>query len=296
MKLSPGDALSLSCKYDTSKVGKVIFGARTQDEMCMDFLFYWPVQRRTDNNESIHLCGFLASNKSRTGGVSICGNGGNIEGAILPLPNPSVNDTTGSPDNFGRPVTTCQKESSGSSKSKNSCFPGFARITMRDGSEKMMKDLEVGDVVLVGPRSYSAVFMFTHKIADVRNMYTRIETADGRNILLSRSHFLYVNGGLKQASLTRPGDALVQSDGREAIVTFVSSEIGTGLYNPQTIHGDIVVSGYITSTYTGAVEPQKAHAALSPLRYLYLAFGASTSALELGGDRLVNFLSKLNVI
>jgi hypothetical protein len=264
----------------------------------MDFMFYWPVQRRTDNNESIHLCGFVSSDKSKTGGVSICGNSANIEAGILPVPNPSVNDTTRSPDGFGGPVSTCRQSTSPSSSpsANNSCFPGIATVVMQDGSMKMMKDLQVGDNVLVGPQQYSAVFMFTHKIVHERSTFVRISTADGSSILLSRSHFLYVNGILQEAEFSSPGDVLTRSDGSESTVAHISSEVGTGLYNPQTIHGDIAVSGFITSTYTGAVEPRKAHAILSPLRSLFITFGASTSAFELGGDRLVNFLSKWNVI
>ena len=51
----------------------------------------------------------------------------------------------------------------------------------------------------------------------------------------------------------------------------VRSARKTGLYNPHTLHGDIVVDGVLTSTYTAAFSPTLAHVALAPLRALYRA-------------------------
>ncbi len=39
-----------------------------------------------------------------------------------------------------------------------------------------------------------------------------------------------------------------------------------GLYNPQTAAGDIVVDGFVASTYTTFASPRAAHALLAPLR------------------------------
>ena len=37
------------------------------------------------------------------------------------------------------------------------CFPGSARVQLEDGNQKSMKDLAVGDRVLVAPNRYSEV-------------------------------------------------------------------------------------------------------------------------------------------
>jgi hypothetical protein len=54
----------------------------------------------------------------------------------------------------------------------------------------------------------------------------------------------------------------------------VSHEWKAGLFNPNTLHGDVVVNGVLTSTYTDSLAPSLWHAALWPLRGIYLA-GAS---------------------
>lgn len=72
----------------------------------------------------------------------------------------------------------------------------------------------------------------------------------------------------------RKGDRLVQGGGdtaKERVVAEVRRVAGRGLYNPQTLHGDIVVDGMLVSTYTKTVPPQGAHALLTPLRAVYKA-------------------------
>mgnify|MGYP007064152693 CR=1 FL=1 len=59
-----------------------------------------------------------------------------------------------------------------------------------------------------------------------------------------------------------------------------------GLYNPLTLHGDLIVDGYRVSTFTSDV-PSVVGAVLSaPLRALYVVTGLSTTLLEAGMDRL----------
>jgi hypothetical protein len=101
---------------------------------------------------------------------------------------------------------------------------------------------------------------------------------------------------LQQAETVKVGNLLRLSCGRTSVVEHVEVEVGTGLYNPQTLHGDIVVSGIVASTYTAAVEPSTAHVLLAPLRSLFVEFCASTFVLEQGADNIVNFLSKLRML
>lgn len=69
-------------------------------------------------------------------------------------------------------------------------------------------------------------------------------------------------------------------------------------FNPQTLDGDILVDGIVTSTYTTAVAPRVARAVLSPLRLLYTLDGQGFGDLltessllsgllprQLGGDQ-----------
>lgn len=172
------------------------------------------------------------------------------------------------------------------------CFPASASVIMEDGTRKSMEELQLGDRVMVAPGLYSDVFMFTHKLSDVVHEFVDLSTVSGAKISLTKGHYMYLNGVLTAASNAKVGDSVELGDG--SIDDVVSVELSTrrGLFNPQTVHGDVVVDGIRASTYTTAVEPHCAHALLSPLRSLYERLGFSTGLLDAGSSLLAKMAPK----
>jgi desert hedgehog len=152
-----------------------------------------------------------------------------------------------------------------------------------------MDQLAVGDRVKVAVDSYSDVFMFTHRLADVSTSFVVVRTLSGHSMAATHGHYLYVNGVLATAASVKIGDLITVETGRQSPVVHVSETVKAGLYNPQTLHGDIVVNGLVASTYTTAVAPSFGHALLAPLRLIYSAFGTSTALFAEGGDSFVHF-------
>ncbi|KAI0559161.1 hypothetical protein FGB62_166g042 [Gracilaria domingensis] len=176
------------------------------------------------------------------------------------------------------------------------CFPAHATVQLEDGSVKKMADVQIGDRVLVAPQTYSEVFMFTHKLSQVRHNFVHLELSSGHELSLTHGHYLYVNGRLSAASTVNKGDTLMLADSSLAKVSRVSSIQSTGLFNPQTVQGDIVVNGVLASTYTTAVEPKIAHALLAPLRAAYSRVGFCMTAFEAGADMIANFMPSGSII
>lgn len=163
------------------------------------------------------------------------------------------------------------------------CFPHDARVTLANGTSVPMSALAIGDNVLVGPDSvYSEVFMFTHRRRFVSHEFVVVEGTTGVKVRATKGHYLYVNGALQMASTVKTGDKIELASGQSDTVRKVSVEHGEGLYNPQTLHGDIIVDGVRASTYTVAVAPPFAHALLSPLRRIYRMLGTAITAFEEG--------------
>jgi len=133
---------------------------------------------------------------------------------------------------------------------------------------KNMAQLQTGDHVLVANGHYSEVFMFSHRLEDAEATFLQLTTQQGK-VVLTPDHYLYVNGRLATAVTVKIGDTLISGDGRNVAVEAVNTTRALGLYNPHTMHGDIVVNGIKTSTYTKAVAPTLAHAALWPVRLAY---------------------------
>jgi hypothetical protein len=153
--------------------------------------------------------------------------------------------------------------------SSSTCFPASASVQLQDGTTKTMAQLEVGDKVLVAPNTYSEVYFFAHRLTDALVAFVKIATSNGNTLMLTGDHYLYVNGKLATAKTVKVGDSLISADGSSIRVVEVSSEVSTGLYNPHTMQGDIVVDGVKTSTYTSSIAPSLAHAMLWPVRMLY---------------------------
>lgn len=150
-------------------------------------------------------------------------------------------------------------------ESESVCFPADATVELADGSVKMMSEIAIGDELLVGD-TFSSVFLFTHRDSGTMHKFIRLSTLGGREILLTRGHFIYVNGNLISAEKAEAGAAVRLADGSADFIIVVSTVVKRGLYNPQTLHGDIVVNGIVASTYTTAVQPRAAHTLLTPLR------------------------------
>lgn len=187
-------------------------------------------------------------------------------------------------------------EAAGNASAKPACFPSYATVRLESGVLKRMEDVVVGDRVWVGGDSYSPVFMFTHKpdnnIARDSTIHEFLElmTTHG-NITLTAGHYLAINGRMASAGSARTGDRLEMGSGESAEITSIRTVSGAGLYNPQTLHGSIVVDGMVASCYTEAVEQHAAHALLAPLRVLCATGGIVCRVLENGGGALTKLVT-----
>jgi len=186
----------------------------------------------------------------------------------------------------GSGTFTCTDDSS------SKCFPANATVQLENGSTKRMDALTVGDKVLAsGPSHFSDVYMFSHKLSAVRAEFVRISTAGGRTVMLTGNHYLYVNGKLAVAGVVKTGDEVMTAAGEADKVVSVSNVWADGLYNPHTMHGDLVVDGIQTSTYTADIDPTLAHAALWPVRMLHsMGRNVVGSAFDEGSDLIASLM------
>ena len=148
------------------------------------------------------------------------------------------------------------------------CFPADATVEVSGGDHIRMDQLSIGDEVRVSADSFSRVFAFTHRTSQSLISFVQL-TSQRREILLTDGHYLYVNGVLIEAKNVRVGDELSLENGTNVVVEKVSRRVSRGLYNPQTLHGDIIVNGIRTSTYTSTVDPEIGHALLTPVRAIW---------------------------
>ncbi|OSX73498.1 hypothetical protein BU14_0342s0018 [Porphyra umbilicalis] len=164
--------------------------------------------------------------------------------------------------------------SDGGGDDESACFPASAMVDAGDRGAVRMADLRVGDAVASAAAGGAPtdVYLFTHADADAVTRFVVLTTGGGRRpLVVSPGHYVFLAGGRTAAARTvRVGDALVDAaTGAAAPVTAVSRVLARGLYNPQTLSGDLAVDGYAVSTWTTAVAPAVASAALAPVRAVY---------------------------
>jgi len=162
----------------------------------------------------------------------------------------------------------------GGGDDESACFPASATVDAGDRGAVRMADLRVGDAVASAAPGGAPtdVFLFTHADAAAVHAFVVLTTRGGRRpLVVSPGHYVFLAGGRTVAARTvRVGDALVlAATGAAAPVTGVGRVTARGLYNPQTLSGDLAVDGYAVSTWTTAVAPAVASAALAPVRAVY---------------------------
>lgn len=154
------------------------------------------------------------------------------------------------------------------------CFPANATVTLPGGIRKRMDQVQTGDRVLVADGTYSDVFGWTHRTsAKSANKYVQIITESGHEFVATRGHYLYADGKAMPAGKIRVGMKVRAVGAGEVSVVKVDLVKRQGLYNPQTMHGDIVVDGLVSTTYTKTIEPAIAHSLLAPLRAAWHVVG-----------------------
>merc|ERR1719203_1475571 len=152
------------------------------------------------------------------------------------------------------------------------CFPAHAVVETTSGL-KTMKDLRVGDKILAvdenGNFLFDDVYFFGHADPGATSSFVRIIVHSvvsdvERTLELSKKHFLPVcPHHLQQCTWSQrvhayalsvlEGDYLwaSASQGAELCrVTKVSSVIRSGLYNPYSLTGNIVVNGVLASAHS----------------------------------------------
>lgn len=183
------------------------------------------------------------------------------------------------------PTAAPEQDDSGDDDDGSVCFPAHATVTLESGMKKRMDEVVIGDSVLVSSNNnkpiYSSVFLFTHN--DHIRVYSRfvtLTTADSHSLTATAGHYVYVNGGkLIRMQDVRVGMTLTskgsEEEGGRMMVTSVRTRVrARGLFNPQTVHGDIVVDGVTATTFTQTIEPTTASALLVPMRAMFRVLGS----------------------
>jgi MYXO-CTERM domain-containing protein len=198
-------------------------------------------------------------------------------------------------------------------------LPATATVRLEDGSQKAMRDIRLGDRIMVaradGSLSYEEVYLNTHKDSVSATPYVELALASGRSLMLSPRHFIPVATGpapawaehvAKGANEIAVGDIVWSrtDDGRMVPdeVAAVRTTVAVGAYNPLTMNGTIVVDGVVASAHSdwfldGIVsadaQTKVYQAILAPVRVAYRALGPARMETITEGWGVVDFVREV---
>eukprot|EP00184_Porphyridium_aerugineum_P004047 CAMPEP_0184708124 /NCGR_PEP_ID=MMETSP0313-20130426/37616_1 /TAXON_ID=2792 /ORGANISM="Porphyridium aerugineum, Strain SAG 1380-2" /LENGTH=454 /DNA_ID=CAMNT_0027169707 /DNA_START=23 /DNA_END=1387 /DNA_ORIENTATION=- len=168
---------------------------------------------------------------------------------------------------------------------ESTCFPADATVELEGGVVRQMHELKIGDRVKVADGQYSDIYFFGHKLEPSEKLFRFVQLSfgNGKALEISEDHLVWINDQTwKRAGSVEIGDKVLDVAGGSVWtpVTQIAIVHKAGLYNPHTLTGDIVVNGFLASTYNRVIHPRLAHWFLAPERSLYVWTGGKVSLLN----------------
>lgn len=131
------------------------------------------------------------------------------------------------------------------------CFSSHTLVEREDGTTVQMKDLVLGDRVLVSNGHYEPIYSFGHfDTSSVKTEFIQIQTSVSSGLELTPNHLIFTQG--KQAvpaSSIKIGDKLMMASGETDTVISIKEVTRTGIFAPFTPSGTIVTNGILSSSF-----------------------------------------------
>jgi len=177
-----------------------------------------------------------------------------------------VEDTGASKTDQYSGVFNCEYEAA------TTCFSEEATVHVHGKGSTTMKDLNVGDKILVG-ETYEPVYGFAHLDKSQNGRFLQIYTTEivtRPPLEVSGDHLLLVNNDYVAAHTVKVGDILRGEGGGALPVTKIDTVIREGVYAPLTPSGKLLVNGIAVSSYAALPKTTELWQALSswlPMSY-----------------------------
>ncbi|KAM3719828.1 Protein qua-1 [Dirofilaria immitis] len=200
------------------------------------------------------------------------------------------------------------------------CFSADTKVYTQNG-EKIMKDVVVGDFVLVPVNKnqlrYERIEMFYHREPETRAKFVTLETESGRNLKLTELHLLPL-GDCKQmreskidadsidqwlrkskfAYKARVGDCVFTMTANHKLQVDRIVKIGRqylkGIYSPMTVEGSIVVNGVLASCFSQVENHFTQKLVYDFLVFLHRMFGLLMQSLDEPIQHLPTFIHSIH--
>lgn len=220
---------------------------------------------------------FRGSSCQNPGGIpELCGGGGRmyyscarvrIEGSTPTIPN-IFNDFYGAPSpvDYEWPLTAdwCRNDekdhwqlrvtgeqcplptTTDQPDPQSFCFSGESTVVTKNKGTIPLKQLQIGDQVMVAANKFEPVYSFGHYDQDSRFAFLVINN----EVEISPNHMMAIDGmGFVPASTVQVGDLIFTGSGELVEVKSISTTISKGMFAPFTPSGTLLVGNILVSAY-----------------------------------------------
>jgi hypothetical protein len=131
------------------------------------------------------------------------------------------------------------------------CFSGQTMVFVKDQGEVLMRNLRLGDEILVSDNKYERVYSFGHRHETIKTDYLQLYTSESAPLEISGDHMVIVEDGRAvPASTVQVGDKLQALAGGIAVeINTIKNVARLGAFAPFTPSGTIVVNGVVASSF-----------------------------------------------
>ena len=173
------------------------------------------------------------------------------------------------PDHCASDGDTCGACTSGGGS--GGCFSAMSTVVVQGKGVVPMKDIQVGDMVMVDGSRYEPVYAMGHRQEDYLASFLKISTIE-ESVEVTPEHLLYLakKDLPVRADSIKVGDSLRVHDG-DRKVTKIEVVEHEGLFDPLTPSGKVMVNGIMASTYI-ALQAGDEHVKFGPFKFSHEAF------------------------
>jgi len=129
------------------------------------------------------------------------------------------------------------------------CFSSIDTVQVEHVGPTTMKNLKIGDSILVAPNKYESVYSFGHRSDSLVAQFLSIVTNNGAKLEITKDHLVFIDKDVSvPASDLKHGMKLLH-DGELTDIKSITKISRKGLYAPFTPSGKLVVNGFDVSSF-----------------------------------------------
>jgi len=129
------------------------------------------------------------------------------------------------------------------------CFSSEDTVEIERGGTISMRDLKIGDSILVEPNTYEQVYSFGHRSDSIKAEFLSIKTSNGAKLEVTKDHLVFVEGGMSIPASDLDQEMKLVHNDRLVGIQSIDTVIRGGMYAPFTPSGKLIVNGFQASSF-----------------------------------------------